>query len=56
MKNLHFVEVGLSLAMPSIVIAALSGILNQHNTNEYLTATAVEASWIGLYLRRSVYL
>lgn len=33
--------------MPTIVIPAVTGILNENNRNEFLTMTAEEASWIG---------
>lgn len=42
---------GLIFALPAIVIPALTGILNEHNSNEFLTVTAVQASWIGKILK-----
>lgn len=37
---------GLSGAMPTILIANLSGIVNESNSNETLTMTGVQASWL----------
>lgn len=38
---------GLSGAMPTILIANLSGIVNESNSNEtLLSMTAVQASWL----------
>lgn len=46
-KNLLLIDLGLILALPTIVIAAMSGIPNEHNRNEFLSITPEEASWIG---------
>lgn len=46
-ENLHVIEVGLILAMPAIIIAALSGIPNEPNRNESLSINGAQASWIG---------
>lgn len=39
--------VGLCNSFPFIIIAALTGFPNQHNLNESLSLTAVQASWLG---------
>lgn len=46
-KNFHMFNVGLVVSMPAIIIASLSGIHNERNQNEFLTATASQCSWIG---------
>lgn len=33
--------------IPTIVIPALTGILNKHNQNEFLSITSEQASWLG---------
>lgn len=40
-------DLGFNLAFPSIVIAALTGILNEHNVGEKLHLTPLQASWLG---------
>lgn len=37
---------GLSGAMPTILIANLSGIVNESNSNETLSMTGAQASWL----------
>lgn len=46
-KNMLLFDLGLYLAFPSIVIAALTGVLNEHNQGETLKLTPFEASWLG---------
>lgn len=46
--NLLTIDAGLIFALPGIVIPALTGILNEHNRNEFLTITAHEAAWMGM--------
>lgn len=45
-KNTLMFDMGLVFALPAIVIAALTGIKNEHNQNEFLTITAAHASWL----------
>lgn len=46
-KNLILFDLGLILAMPAVIIAALSGISNEHNRYESLSIDGYQASWIG---------
>lgn len=46
-KNLLIVDLGLTMAFPSIVIPALTGISQSQNANEPLHMTPVQASWLG---------
>lgn len=46
-KNLLLFDLGLCFSLPTIVIPALTGIGNIHNSDEYLTVTPVQASWLG---------
>lgn len=48
MKNLIIVDLGMSVVFPSIVIPALTGILNDSNQNETLSMTPAQASWFGM--------
>ena len=41
------VDTGLTYAVPTILIAAMTGISNEHNRNEYLTITPEQATWLG---------
>ncbi|XP_055307919.1 solute carrier family 2, facilitated glucose transporter member 8-like, partial [Sitodiplosis mosellana] len=41
------VDTGLTYAVPTILIAAMTGISNEHNRNEYISITPVQASWLG---------
>lgn len=45
-KNIHLIDLGLIMAMPGIVIPALSGIQNEHNRDEFLTITSTQSSWM----------
>lgn len=47
-KNMLLIQMGFNMAMPSIVIAALTGILNEHNLDETLKLTPLQASWLGM--------
>lgn len=49
-KSLHTVDYGLMLAMPTIIIPALTGIPNDQNRNEFLTMNGNQTSWIGTML------
>lgn len=40
-------DMGLCTSFPFIIIAALTGITNDHNRDEMLSLTAVQASWMG---------
>lgn len=51
--NIHLIDLGLAMAMPSIIIPALTGISNQSNRNEFLSIGASEASWISKSLDSS---
>ncbi|XP_059619775.1 facilitated trehalose transporter Tret1-like [Phlebotomus argentipes] len=46
-KNFLLLDLGLSVAFPTIVIPALRGTLNSVDATETLTLTEVEASWLG---------
>lgn len=46
-KNFLLFGMGMCQAFPGIVIPALTGIPNEHNRNESLSLSAVEASWLG---------
>lgn len=46
-KNLLQIDVGLCLAFPEILIAALIGLNAEMNPNENLRITAEQASWLG---------
>lgn len=48
-ENLLFLNAGFMLALPTIIIPALSGLNLSNNPNEQLTITPAEASWIGKY-------
>lgn len=48
-KNLLIVELGVTMAFPSIVIPALTGLNQNLNPNETLHMTPVQASWLGEY-------
>lgn len=47
-KNLLLVELGCALALPTIIIAATTGLFNDCNRNEFLSLTPNEATWIGI--------
>lgn len=40
-------QFGLCMSFSGIVIAALTGVSNEHNNKEKLTLTGTQASWIG---------
>lgn len=48
MKNFLLLDLGLSLAIPTIVIPALTGKNNALNPNETVFVTAEQASWLGM--------
>lgn len=48
-ENLLLFDMGLCNSFPFIIIAALTGFPNQHNVNESLSLTAVQASWLGKF-------
>ena len=46
-KNLLIVDLGLIGAFPVILIASMTGNSNEHNRNEILSITPVQATWLG---------
>lgn len=50
MKNLLILEFGLSLAFPTVLIPALSGVSD--DGKETLHVSAVDASWLGIKNRK----
>lgn len=46
-KNLHAIDFGFMVVMPTIIIPNLTGFANEHNRNETLSVSDAEASWIG---------
>ena len=46
-KNLLLIDWGLVTTFPTILIAAMTGVSNEHNRNESISITASEATWIG---------
>lgn len=46
-KNVHIVDWGLTGAMPTLIIPALTGLQNEQNRDELLSMDGSEASWIG---------
>ncbi|XP_055302588.1 facilitated trehalose transporter Tret1-like [Sitodiplosis mosellana] len=46
-KNMLIVNTGSTYAVPAILIAAMTGVPNEHNRNEYISITPVHASWLG---------
>lgn len=48
-KNLLLVQVGAVVNFSTIVIPALTGVLNKQNVNEPIHFTAEQASWYGMY-------
>lgn len=46
-KNFLLLDLGLSIAFPTIVIPALTGLNSEINPNETIQLTAVQASWLG---------
>lgn len=46
-KNFLLLDIGLSVAFPTIVIPALMGLNNAVNPNESVHLNAVQASWLG---------
>lgn len=47
MKNFLLLDLGLSIAIPTIIIPALTGLNPEANPNEKIHVTAVQASWLG---------
>lgn len=43
-------DIGLTIAIPAVVIPALTGLNKANNPNEFLHMTPVEASWLGKFL------
>lgn len=54
MKNFIVIDSGLTTSLSAIMIAALTGIQNEHNQNEFLKITPVQASWLGEF-HNSIY-
>lgn len=50
-KNFLLLDLGLSVAFPTIVIPALMGLNNENNPNEMVQLTAVQASWLGMIFK-----
>lgn len=48
-NNLQILNFGLTMAVPSIVVAALTGMNDDMNANEYIRVTGLQASWLGTY-------
>lgn len=48
MSTLLLLDIGLSIAYPTVLISALTGLNKENNPNELLEMTAVEASWMGM--------
>lgn len=46
-KNLLLFDLGLCYGLPTIVIPALTKIHNEHNRDETLFITPLQASWLG---------
>lgn len=46
-KNFLLLDLGLSVAFPTIVIPALTGHGNSYNADEYLRLSPSDASWFG---------
>lgn len=53
-KNFLLLDLGLSIAFPTIVIPALTGLNDQVNPNETIHMTAAQASWLGEHHRLSI--
>lgn len=47
-KNLLLLDLGMSVAFPTILIPSLKG-LKPHDNNDFLSFTDVQASWFGKY-------
>lgn len=47
-KNLLLLDLGMSVAFPTILIPSLKG-LKAHDNNDFLSFTDVQASWFGEY-------
>jgi hypothetical protein len=45
-KNLLLLDLGMSVAFPTILIPSLKG-LKAHDNNDFLSITDVQASWFG---------
>lgn len=50
-KNFLLLDLGLSIAFPTIVIPALTGLNVENNPNEFLHLLAYQASWLGLLFK-----
>lgn len=55
MKNLLLFDLGLCYGLPTIVIPALTKLLNEHNRDEFLVITSVQASWLGKWVALSIF-
>lgn len=47
-KNLIILDIGMSIAIPSIVIPALTGLNKDNNPDEIIHLTAEQSSWLGM--------
>lgn len=52
-KNFLLLDLGLTMAMPTIIIPALSGKNIEINPNETIHITPEEASWLGIHTNSS---
>lgn len=55
-KNFLLLDLGLSIAFPTIVIPALTGLNDQVNPNETIHMSAAQASWLGEHQNQSLML
>ncbi|XP_031635118.1 facilitated trehalose transporter Tret1-like [Contarinia nasturtii] len=46
-KNFLMFDVGLNIGLPTVLVAALTHVSNEHNQNESLSITPALASWLG---------
>lgn len=46
-KNFLMVDVGFASVLPTVLVAALTGVSNEHNKNEFLSISPALASWLG---------
>lgn len=48
-----YLDYGVSVSYPTVVISALTGLNNETNPNEFIKMTAVETSWLGKCLHEN---
>lgn len=49
-NNLQILDFGLTMAFPAVVIGALTGMNDDMNSTEFLHASPMQASWLGMNL------